>query len=121
MNASNRINIIRPFLLIKLLVFTNHLYADSDSGQVEADYQKLCIIYMDVVNKQLDLTSKEMELTENVQNKLPNLFDQLFVHVIRSNADRRYQLIKQYAKQQNKINWECESARLYYDNEFGSP
>ncbi len=66
----------------------------------------------------VNLTIKEMNLTENILNKLPTLFNNLFIHIMRSNVDKRYELIKQYAKQQNNFIWECEAARLYYINDF---
>ena len=70
------------------------------------------------MNKSIDLSTKEMEITENVQNKLPKLFNRLFVHVIVTDAADRYALIKQYAKQQDKLIWECEAAHQYYTTAF---
>jgi len=65
-----------------------------------------------------DLDTKEMMLTENVLNRLPTLFDKLFIHINNNNADTRYQLIQQYAKQQNQLKWECKAANTYYKINF---
>lgn len=120
MRKTTYTNIFRAMALICTL-FSSSLFADNASKFIETDYQKLCDIYKNIVDQPLDLTSKEMNLTDNVKNKLPKLFNDLFIHIIRTNADSRYQLIKQYAKQQNDIIWECEIARLYYTNEFAKP
>lgn len=120
MNTSTYVNLIRATVLIGIL-FSNSLFAEDHYNFVKTDYETLCGIYKDIISKPVDLTSKEMELTESVQSKLPQLFNQLFIHIIKANADRRYQLIKQYAKQQSKVNWECDIAHNYYSSEFGKP
>jgi len=71
-----------------------------------------------VAKESTDLASKEMKLTEEVQLDLPELFDNLFIHIIRASADKRYQLISQYARQQNNVIWTCEAARSYYTDQF---
>jgi len=99
------------------MLFTNSTYADT--GKIlKTDYSKLCTIYSRINSSKTDLATKEMNLTEDVYNNLPVLFNDLFKHVIRSNADKRYELIRQHAKQQNNAIWECEAARLYYINNF---
>jgi len=115
MNKITHIYLLR--IIIINILFTSCLYADT-TKVLNIDYIRLCNIYDEVVNQPVDLTTKEMHLTEDVYNKLPHLFNHLFKHVIRSNADKRYDLIKQYAKQQNNYIWKCESARLYYINDF---
>ncbi len=104
-------------MLFICVLFTNSLYADTNKI-LKTDYLKLCNIYKNITNMPVNLTTKEMNLTENILNKLPVLFNNLFTHIMRSNADKRYELIKQYAKQQNNFIWECEAARLYYINDF---
>jgi len=104
-------------IAVFFVLFTNNIYAETDKILI-TDYLKLCTIYSRVDSMKTDLATKEMNLTEDVYNKLPVLFNNLFKHIIRSNAHKRYELIRQYAKQQNNYIWECESARLYYINNF---
>lgn len=59
-----------------------------------------------------------MMLTENVLNKLPTLFNNMFIHINNNYADARYKLIQQYAKQQNQLEWECKAANTYYTTNF---
>ena len=115
-------NIFTKACLLPIIftLFTNNILANENNKIENSHYDELCGIYKNIVNKSVNLSEKEMKLTENVQDKLPALFNQLFVHIIISNADSRYRLIQQYAKQQNNITWECEAARLYYVNEFGT-
>ena len=102
--------------------FSSGLFAESNTNtHNESDYIELCNIYKSIVNKPLDLISKEMKLTENVQNKLPNLFNNLYVYVLNTDADSRYEFIQKFAKLRDKHNWECEIARSYYSTQFGTP
>lgn len=108
-------------LLIPLicLVLTSNVLANGNTNNIESiHYRELCDIYNKIANEPIDVSMKEMMLTENVQEKLPILFDQLFIHIIKSNASNRYRLIKQYASRQNDLSWECEAAHLYYTSEF---
>lgn len=104
-------------IFVACLLFTSNLYASTHKIS-QSDFTLLCKIYNKVTNTSADLTTKEMTLTENVYNDLPVLFNQLFTHVMRSNANERYALIRQYAMQEYDLNWECESARLYYIHNF---
>jgi len=115
-------NISNPSYLLALIftLFFNSVLANERLELENAHYHELCNIYKSIVNKPIDLSSKEAQLIESVQNKLPILFNQLYVHISDSDADRRYKLLKQYAKQQNNIIWECEVARKYYATQFGS-
>jgi len=91
---------------------------DNETTIKNADFAELCDIYQDTTNITGDLITKEMMLTENVQNKLPALFNKLFTHINNNDADSRYQLIRQYAKQQNQLEWECKAANDYYSTNF---
>ena len=91
---------------------------NSDTGIENTDFSVLCNIYQDLSKSTDDLDTKEMMLTENVLNRLPTLFDKLFIHINNNNADTRYQLIQQYAKQQNQLEWECKAANTYYKMNF---
>ena len=97
-----------------LLFFTATTIANEKNNFTKIDYEKLCYIYDSVVIQPASLSLKEMTLAEEVQDKLPELFNSLFVNIIKVNANNRYKLIKDYAFQQNKVVWECESARKYY-------
>lgn len=118
MNNSKNINIY-IFMIISSILLSKIVYADSENILTAADYDELCDIYKTIADKSISLSLKEMRLTENVQNKLPNLFDNLFKHIMWADAKNRYQLIRDYAKQQNNLNWKCEIAFTYYDTEFG--
>lgn len=111
--------IFGAIILIGILLSKSVLSGAGDDLS-NSDYHKLCGIYGTVVKKSMDLSLKEMEIAESVQNKLPGLFNKLYVYVIWTNAVDRYQLIKDYAEQQNNIIWECEIARTYYASEFGN-
>lgn len=117
MKSYNSINILSLTLLFFISCF-NTVLAGEKSKLVGADYEKLCSIYKVVISKPHDLSAKEMLLTEKVQKELPELFNSLFIHIIKANSNIRYKLIKGFSKQQNNIVWECESARKYYDNNF---
>lgn len=105
-------------LLFVVALFVTMVVVDDKSNLGEAEYLELCNIYDSVVNKSISLSLKEMELTEKVQINLPELFDNLFVHIIYADSNKRYKLIKEYAKQQNNIVWSCESANKYYSDNF---
>ena len=91
---------------------------NSENAIKNTDFLELCNIYQDISKSTDDLTTKEMMLTESVLNKLPTLFEKLFIHISNNNADTRYQLIQQYAKQQNQLEWECKAANNYYTTNF---
>jgi len=101
-------------------LFSSNVFANEHSKLENSYYHELCNIYKSIINKPIDLPSKEMQLTESVQNKLPTLFNQLYIHIIKTDADSRYKLLKQYAEQQSNVIWECEVARKYYATQFGS-
>lgn len=105
-------------LLFMTIFFTASITAEEKNNFTRVDYGKLCDIYNNVVVKSVSLSLKEMSLTEEVQNKLPELFNSLFIHIIKANANNRYKLIKDYAFQQNNVIWKCESALIYYGENF---
>jgi hypothetical protein len=82
------------------------------------DYDKLCQIYKDVVQQPIDLSVKEMKITESVQKELPGFFNANFVNIIKADAGQRYKFIKQLAEAETKSKWECEVMQSYYANEF---
>ena len=107
------------FILFFFLSFsTNNILASEISKIEDGDYKKLCSIYKNVLSHTYDLSSKEMLLTEKVQNELPELFNNLFLHITKVNSNGRYKLVKDYAQQQNNVVWECDSAKKYYANTF---
>ncbi len=115
----NIFNITR-LMIITCTLYSHNLLANNESNFTVKDYSKLCNIYKYITAKPINLSSKEkeMKLTQNVQDKLPVLFNKLFIHIIKADVDIRYKLIKQYAQQQNKVSWDCETARLYYTTQF---
>ena len=117
MKNYNLINVFN-FVLILFVSCSNAVFANEISVIKEVDYKKLCGIYSSVISKSKELSSKEMLLTEKVQNDLPELFNGLFIHIIKANSNIRYKLIKDFAQQQNNIVWECGSAQKYYADNF---
>ncbi len=117
MNAFKAIRILSVILIIYSLL-NNTLYANDTDKINASDLQELCQIYKKTINKQTDLVTKESFLVENIQNKLPVLYNNLYQYVTLVDSNKRYNLIQQYAKQQSKITWRCEVARLYYVNGF---
>jgi|GEM_PF-3044261 len=91
---------------------------ENNNAIKNSDFIELCNIYQDISKSTVDLTTKEMMLTENVLNKLPTLFNKLFIHINNNNANSRYRLIQEYAKQQNQLVWECKAASHYYETNF---
>ena len=121
MNTLNYTNIIYATAFI-FTIFSSSLFAeDNNNTHKDSDYIELCNIYKNIVNKPIDLTSKEMKLTEDVQKRLPELFNNLYVYVLNTNADSRYEFIRKFAKLRDQHTWECEIARKYYSTEFGTP
>jgi len=100
------------------LLQVNILSAEEFISKItDDDYRELCHIYKSVINKPIDLSSKEGELVEKVERKLPVLFEELYSYVVVTDAKERFDLIKGYAKI-HKRNWECEPARQYYIRDF---
>lgn len=118
MKNYNLLNIFN-FILYLFISFSSNAILASESSKIEeGDYKKLCSIYKNVLSKPYDLSSKEMLLTEKVQNELPELFNNLYIHITKVNSNIRYKLVKDFAQQQNNIVWECDSAKKYYANNF---
>jgi hypothetical protein len=116
MNTKYSIHLFQTSFVVFIL-FSETLYANTHKI-AQSDFTLLCEIYNQANNASVDLTTKEMTLTEKVYNELPVLFNQLFTYVMRTNADERYALINQYTRQEYDSDWKCESARLYYLNSF---
>jgi hypothetical protein len=115
---TNKYKIITYAILCLFLISSCEQSLDSDSGIKNSDFSELCDIYQDLSKSTDDLDTKEMVLTENILKKLPTLFNKLFIHINNNNADIRYQLIQQYAKQQNQLEWDCKAASTYYIMNF---
>lgn len=112
---------LRFILSFAFVLLFAHSVSANEPLIKDADFDQLCNVYKDTLQAASDLNSRETELAKSIQNKLPNLFDKLYVFIMRTSADKRYELITQYAKQQNNIEWACKEARLYYANEFIKP
>ena len=54
--------------------------------------------YMGRLLRKKDVSLKEAELVEKVQEEMPVLFNQFFVHIINADPGSRDHLISQYAK-----------------------
>lgn len=109
------------FIVALLLFYSYNIFATDSSKDISSNYKKLCNIYTEVTasNKdEPDISLIEMEIASNVQKKLPELFNQMYVHVISSMPNRRYSLINEYAKAVNQIDRECEAANAYFTNRF---
>jgi len=103
------------------LLLSSNLYAGEPpptSKLTKANYHELCNIYKEITKKPVDLSTREGELVETIQRELPNLFNELYNFAMYADSKDRYDFIKEYAKQANKITWECEAAKLYYINDF---
>ncbi|VAW61735.1 hypothetical protein MNBD_GAMMA08-979, partial [hydrothermal vent metagenome] len=72
------------------LLFSSELFADElISKTTNADYHELCNIYREVVNKSIDLGSKEGMLVEKTQKRLPVLFNELYKHAMYADSKDR--------------------------------
>ncbi|VAW61737.1 hypothetical protein MNBD_GAMMA08-980 [hydrothermal vent metagenome] len=120
---------IHKFLLHSIafifLLLSNSLYAgepSSTSKLTKTDYHKLCNIYKEITNKynnkSVHENIKEGELIDAIHDNLPYLYSDIYIHAIKVAAKDRYNFLKDYAKQNNKITWECEAAELYYINTY---
>lgn len=112
------LNATRTTITLLCLFISSVSYAESHNTLTNYDYQMLCSIYKDIGITKSDLPSKEMELAKRIQDNVPIFFNQSYIHIMNASADKRYSLIKQYAKQQSNVDWVCEAARTYYTNEF---
>jgi len=127
---------IHKFLLHSIafifLLLSSSLYAGEPpptSKLTKADYNKLCDFYKEITNKynnkpvaistrEVDIRTREGELIDTIDSKLPDLLNELYVHAMLANPEERYNLIKEYAKQINNITWECKAAKLFYINTY---
>jgi len=112
--------LLHPVAFIFLLLSSN-LYAGGSppvSKITKADYYELCNIYKEITKKPIDMDTKEGELIDAIYSKLPDLLNEIYKHAVGADPKDRYSFIKEYARQANKITWECEAARLYYINDF---
>jgi len=112
-----------PSIAFIFLLFSSNLYAgepSSTSKLTKTDYHKLCDIYKEITNKYnnkpVDISIKEGELINAIHDNLPDLYNDIYIYAIYADAKDRYNFIKDYAKQANKVTWECEAAKLYYIN-----
>jgi len=127
---------IHKFLLHSIafifLLLSNSLYAgepSSTSKLTKTDYHKLCNIYkkitskygnkpVDISTKEVDISTREGELIDAIHDNLPDLYSDIYIYAINVAAKDRYNFLKDYAKQYNKVTWECEAAELYYINTY---
>jgi hypothetical protein len=117
MMGSKSNSLARAFFVLGFLFFAVACNGSSKTEEI-TDYDKLCQIYKDVVQQPIDLSVKEMKITERVQKELPRFFKTNFVNIIKADAGQRYQFIKQLAEAETKNKWECEAIQSYYANEF---
>ena len=113
----NITNVIRITTLL-ILAFAVTACDRSANAQGATDYDKLCQIYGDIVQQPMDLSMKEMKITEQVLKEFPSFFEKNFVHISKADPDQRYQFIKQLAEEETDKTWDCEVMRSYYANEF---
>lgn len=102
-------------------LFLSLLYCSSISAEKltsSVNYDELCKIYSDITSKDLDLSIKEMKITDRIQSEFPDYFQSTFTHIMRARADQRYPFIKQMAEQQLNIDWSCEPMYRYYKEDF---
>jgi len=120
---------IHRFLLHSIafifLLLSSSLYAgepSSTSKLTKTDYHKLCNIYKEITskynNKSVHENIKEGELIDAIHDNLPDLYSDIYIYAIKVAAKDRYNFLKDYAKQDNKVTWECEAAELYYINTY---
>ena len=102
-------------------LFLGIFYSFSISAEkltASVNYDELCKIYSEITNKDLDLSMKEMEITDRIQSEFPDYFQSTFTHIMRARADQRYSFIKQMADQQLNTDWSCEPMYRYYKEDF---
>ncbi|VAW58189.1 hypothetical protein MNBD_GAMMA11-1043 [hydrothermal vent metagenome] len=103
------------------LLLSSSLYAGEPpptSKLTKADYLELCNIYKKITKKPVSMDTKEEELIDTIDSKLPDLLNELYKHAVWTDPKDRYDYIKEYAKQINKVTWECDAAKQYYINDF---
>jgi len=103
------------------LLFSSSLYAGESPPTREltkADYHKLCDFYKEITSKPVDIDTKEVELIDAIDRKLPDLFNVIYIHILNAPPKDRYNFIKEYSKKINKFTWKCEAAKQYYINDF---
>lgn len=104
---------------VSLYAYTSFLpFSESEENQ---GFVELCNIYKEVSRLDSDLPSKEEMLAHQILNKLPSLFENMYSHVMKADAVRRYDLISEYKKHLSGESWVCENARRYYNSSFPKP
>jgi len=74
--------------------------------------------YSQIIKMNTDISTKEMRITEFVYENFPEYYKNTFKFIIRSTANKRYQLIKQLAEKQLNKKWTCEPMYRYYKDNF---
>ncbi|HEY9052683.1 MAG TPA: hypothetical protein VIQ03_14120 [Gammaproteobacteria bacterium] len=95
---------------------TSEAYTENNTSAI--DYNKLCHIYEEIIIQKIDLGSKEMEITNAVQNNFPAFFNSTYSQILWADPDKRYSFIKQLAEGHYKKPWSCDKMKSYYENEF---
>jgi len=114
-------NIISRVMFIFLIGFLLISCESPITSKATSSYDKLCLIYQEVVTRSIDLSTKEGTLVQRVQSELPDFFNKNFVHIFKADADQRYGFIKKLAEEELKREWTCAVMKSYYDNEFYKP
>ncbi|KPJ94066.1 MAG: hypothetical protein AMJ53_06010 [Gammaproteobacteria bacterium SG8_11] len=117
MKASIYNSLDQAIFLLIIFFFAVACNGSAESGG-NSDYDKLCQIYKDITQQPIDLSEKEMKITERVQKELPQFFEANFVNIVKADAGQRYQFIKQLAEAETKNKWDCEAMRSYYAKAF---
>jgi hypothetical protein len=113
-----KLNKPTTLLIFGLVLYTNAVFPSSSDAQGNQDFVELCNIYQEISHIDIDLPSKEGELTQRIIDKLPTLFNRMYTHVMKADPSRRYELISQYKRQLYGNRWECQSALIYYKTAF---
>ena len=112
-------------MFIAVVLSSSNIFASSGNVVTEEEFATLCDFYeaaLDLKNNETinespsdEIASiRDAELAQTVMDKLPILFDNMFVHIISADPSSRYRLISEYKMVVTGSAWQCESAQDYY-------
>jgi len=79
----------------------------------KTDYDKLCKIYEEIVQKSFSPEIREMELSERIQNEIPNVYEH-YRNILMSGPNDSYLLFKKVAEIETKADWDCKVMKAYF-------
>lgn len=100
-------------LLLAIVLFTA-----SCSAAQKSEYSTLCDIYAANVNLNIPTNKKEVKINIAVQKELPEFYNSHFKLVMLAKPSQRYKLFKNMAKKSSGIDWKCDPAKKFYENNF---